>query len=632
MPLLQRPDEWRLKGIDDLEPAGWEVLRAASNILVAANPGAGKTELLAQRACYLLETGLCLSPRRILALSFKRDARSNLQDRVKRRSGDELARQFDSYTFDGFAKHLLDSFRLGLPEVWKPISDYRIVNPMSNRQRENSVHDLTPADGVSYRDIQSIRLSEFDNAFIQFSFTPEGLTQETPAAWAARQMWLRAYANHPTQLTFPMIQRLAELILSQNPKILRALQTAYSHVFLDEFQDTTWAQYTLLKTAFLGSQAIITAVGDYKQRIMLWAGALEDAFAQYRRDFTAQQKELLLNYRSTATLVWLQKQLIRLIEPRYTPPDIPAPPDLAEACNILTFTSHDEEAETIAGIINTAITEEGLSPRDICVLTRMKTEEYVTPLLEALIERHHIQGRVETALQDILSEPLTGLILATLELTILKPRGDTWGNTVALLRNLRGLEDDDAKLQYLEESLERFISQLGRKFTGGLVNEKEQLLNVCQEIVEFYGVEEFKWEYPQYLQGSYFTDMLKACIEAIWTSFETTHEWGAAIRHFRGDDSVPMMTVHKSKGLEFDTIIFLGLEDGALFSFNNQSTEEKCGFFVALSRAKRRVIFTFAQQRTTSGPYGGPYQTQTRRNIRVLYDALRNAGVPEIAH
>lgn len=76
--MLIDPDDWRPIGVNDLEPAAWAALRCSSNAAVVAGPGAGKTEFLAQRACYLLQTGLCPAPRRILAISFKTDAAKNL--------------------------------------------------------------------------------------------------------------------------------------------------------------------------------------------------------------------------------------------------------------------------------------------------------------------------------------------------------------------------------------------------------------------------------------------------------------------------------------------------------------------------------------------------------------------------
>src|SRR5579862_1076125 len=112
MPRLIAADAWVPRGIAALEENALEVVRSTASYAVVAGPGAGKTELLAQRASFLLETGACPSPRRILAISFKRDAAKNLRDRVQRRSGPERARRFESYTFDAWAKSLLDRFRL----------------------------------------------------------------------------------------------------------------------------------------------------------------------------------------------------------------------------------------------------------------------------------------------------------------------------------------------------------------------------------------------------------------------------------------------------------------------------------------------------------------------------------------
>ena len=99
-----------------LESNALDVVKSLSNSLVMAGPGAGKTEMLAQRASYLLETNTCKYPRKILAISFKRDASFNLRERVEKRCGEDLAKRFDSFTFDSFAKQILDRFKKALPE------------------------------------------------------------------------------------------------------------------------------------------------------------------------------------------------------------------------------------------------------------------------------------------------------------------------------------------------------------------------------------------------------------------------------------------------------------------------------------------------------------------------------------
>lgn len=109
-----------------LEPTAHTVATSEASACVVAGPGAGKTELLAQRACYLLQTGTCPNPKRILAISFKRDAARTLRERVERRAG-EFSVRFESYTFDAFAKSLLDRFLVCLPTQWRPPADYKIA-------------------------------------------------------------------------------------------------------------------------------------------------------------------------------------------------------------------------------------------------------------------------------------------------------------------------------------------------------------------------------------------------------------------------------------------------------------------------------------------------------------------------
>src|SRR5687767_5968736 len=120
------PDDWTPVDVAALEDNAFEVVRSSDNRSVIAGPGAGKTELLAQRAAYLLQTGASQHPRRILAISFKRDAASNLATRVRQRCHPEVGQRFDSMTFDAFAKSLVDRFGQALPDAWRPTPNYRI--------------------------------------------------------------------------------------------------------------------------------------------------------------------------------------------------------------------------------------------------------------------------------------------------------------------------------------------------------------------------------------------------------------------------------------------------------------------------------------------------------------------------
>ncbi|RLZ13316.1 UvrD-helicase domain-containing protein, partial [Proteus mirabilis] len=137
-------------------------------------------------------------------------------------------------------------------------------------------------------------------------------------------------------------------MLRSNPLILSALRATYSHVFLDEFQDTTSIQYDLLKTSFKNTEVILTAVGDDKQRIMGWAGALQNAFETFQKDFLSNEFTLHMNYRSAPNLVRMQRILSQSITDHHFEP-VPSEKWKTEEgmCKIWTFENNSVEAEYI---------------------------------------------------------------------------------------------------------------------------------------------------------------------------------------------------------------------------------------------------------------------------------------------
>ena len=129
----------------------------------------------------------------------------------------------------------------------------------------------------------------------------------------------------------------------------------------------------------------------------------------------------------------------------------------------------------------------------------------------------------------------------------------------------------------------------------------------------------------QYRQGTYFADILQQLATEIEGRLSRAMSWPAAIDDLEGVNAIPIMTVHKSKGLEYHTVVFVGLEDSSFWNFQQSPDEEKCGFFVAFSRAIKRVVFTFSEVRPRNT--GGVPEKQSRRAIGTLYSLLADAGV-----
>jgi len=626
MPRTLRREEWTPVEVPELEPAVEDAVRATSNTVVVAGPGAGKTELLAQRACFLLQTDLCRAPRRILAISFKRDAARNLSDRVAKRCDPELARRFDSLTFDAFAKGLLDRFGRALPPHWRPSDDYKVDFEIREKKSADQLRSIPRRRDLTQAEIEGIKpIAFYRNHFVgKLPIDAVPTTVEERASLALWELYLRRHK--PSTLNFEMIDRLAELLLRANPKIVAALHATYSFVFLDEFQDTTAIQYDLIKTAFLGSPAILTAVGDNKQRIMGWANALAGIFTTFQADFGAVIIRPVRNYRSAPKLVWIQQFVARALDKDH---QIATSVDDGKngegECRLFEYPDHLVESEHLAGLIEGWIKTDGVAPREICVLVRLLPQKYSTELTEALARRS-IKARVESELIDLIAEPITTTVLHFFKLATARQAPESWAALMDLLQEIEA-DDSEEGARNCERRLAGFIRGLRHKLKATDANE-EAVFGLVTEVISFIDEAAYIALHPQYGQGSFFRDNVKLIAKYL-TVTRANVEWRRAIEDFEGKGSVPIMTMHKSKGLEYHTIVFVGLEDSALFGFKENEYDEACGFFVALSRAKKRAVFTFSQRRPRK--VGMPAEAQTRSEIKKLYSILDRAGVkPEL--
>ena len=371
------PSLWKPHDIE-LEPeADAAVHDLDHSTVIVAGPGSGKTELLAQKACFLLETRTCPPPYRILAICFKRDAARNLKNRVVLRSGQELASRFDSLTFDAFSKRLLDRFYGAIPAFFRPAQNYRIDFSIQNRGKMRQLLDgLPPSEGLTSEEVQQIGEHNFEIRYMCGEKLPcAGIQGNDIEHRAARALWRNLLHGQTTSLvTFPMISRMVGLLLQTNPYLVAALQQTYPFVFLDEFQDTTELQYDLTRTCFLETDANLIAVGDPKQRIMAWAGALDGIFATFQKDFQAVERRLYSNFRSVPRLVEAQHAIVKALEDSEVTPSVSkAISDTEGECLVLRFSDHEREAQYLATLISCWITYSDLRPRDICIITRQKS-------------------------------------------------------------------------------------------------------------------------------------------------------------------------------------------------------------------------------------------------------------------
>ena len=529
-----RREDWRPADSLTLEPNALTAAKEQVRCLaLTAGPGAGKTEMLAQRADFLLRTGLCRYPKRILAISFKVDASRNLKERVKRRCGASLSSRFDSYTFHAFAKRIIDRFRpvltgLDVLDVDYTIGDQRIP------RRQIGFGDLVP---------------------------------------------------------------LANQILENSAMARNVIRQTYSDVFLDEFQDCTNLQYSLIKLAFLGTAARLTAVGDTKQKIMSWAGALEGIFISFAQDFNATPLNLYRNFRSQPKLLRMQNEIIKVLDPGSVMPDelIEGDGGIVEVHN---FNNSQQEAESLADQIGHWVEVEGLPYSEIAVLVSKQAELYAE-LLMAELELRGVPFRNEQLLQDLSVEPATRLIVDYLLVLF----GDREPKAyVRLIAQLTDSAIDEHEQSKLRSDWLRFL-KAGREKAPELLNSNfDSKWQYVASFLKEFGKERLVSLSADYESSNRLKEVIKSSMERLRELMDTEPNVVKALSLLTNDSAVRIMTIHKSKGLEFDSVVIMGVETQ---TFWGKADEERCAFFVGVSRAKKRLLLTFANTRPRPDGFGG---------------------------
>lgn len=626
-----QPENWRPQGIDELESNAWLALKQVGSTSVTAGPGAGKTEFLAQKAAYLLETGLCPPNKKILAISFKTDAAKNLADRVKERCPEVLSSRLVSMTFDAFTKNIVDRFYSAIQGDWKPTKQYEITylnktsvssfwGRLKRRVPENYLPSVDSAIGRMVN-------STFESNVVGSWRIPGGEFQapQSPedfiiTSWLLEQ--IKVVGNRKSNLSFTTLNRLAEYIIRTNDHVRRAIREAYPFVFLDEFQDTTHAQYDFLLSVFGSGKATVTAVGDYKQRIMGWAGARDDAFHRFESDFTAQQYSLLLNHRSSPELVRIQHVIAQAINPQVSEVQASNHNQLSDnSAWIYLSRNVNDEASYLAKWIANDMRRRSLKPRDYSILVRQVPEGYEEPLSFYLTEcglslRNESAKIGKTTLQDLLAEDLTTLFFSLLRLGLGQRNAQVWSQLSAEIQLLRNVSLDDEKaLRIVEGRLSDFIYELKKLLGQPFTSENSDM--VFLRVINFINLNDLRKTYARYSTGDLLEINLVALKEFFTKCVRTQNTWGGFLDEFEGVNHIPLMTIHKSKGLEFDTTIFMGIDDQAWWSYRPDDPEGVSTFFVALSRAKQRIIFSYCEERGS------------RNKIEHFYQLLYSAGLQE---
>jgi len=613
-------DEWSSTGVAALEPAATEALQAAGNVYVAAGPGSGKTEFLAQKAAYLLQTGACPSPKSILAISFKRDAAKNLARRVEARVPN-LNGRFVSLTFDAFTKGLVDRFGTALPPQWAITPGEYDLAFWTEREVGDIITELQAAAPTE-------RQADFYGLGGRFLIEQLGVFElpvdgfgSGPDDYPIQAWWYR-YVEALTRprVDFTMLNRLAELLVRRNSQIARALRATYPFVFVDEFQDTTGAQITFLESLFAGQTTRVTAVGDNKQRIMRFAGAVDDAMVRFEGVFDASHHNLLSNFRSSPGLVELQHHIATELDPGIDSAVSQAQAESGVAATIWSFAGDQDQAAAIAAWIRADIDRSDRTAADFSLLLKQKVSDSEPILAAALLSqgialRNDDAKYNKIALQDILKHEASVLLLATLRLAHERAgNGLLWSTTIEQLIPVSAPGEGDIATRRVSDRLSSATGNV-REWMALNPAGSTSGRSVLDRAIDELG----RAELESHFAGQFGALPLDEIVGGLAARMDAVSpgvlSWSELIAAVAAEDAVSLMTIHRSKGLEYHTVIVLGLDENQWWAYSRDVKEATSAFFVALSRAKQRLIVCRA---TT---YVG------RNNTRRFYELLDQAGV-----
>jgi DNA helicase-2/ATP-dependent DNA helicase PcrA len=588
------------KNLNPKQKEAVEIIKGPSIILAGA--GSGKTRVLIHKVLHLIENER-VHPNEIVMITFTNKAAREMKDRIKHASNKELVLGYVG-TFHSFCSSILrrSGVHIGIPHNFTIYDD--------DDQEQLLKHILKKRDEGKYTaSFFSNRISQAKNQLI----TPEHYLEEysfyKAAAVAEVYYQYQKELKNNAALDFDDIIMKTVQLFQKVPEMLDYYQDKYPYLLVDEFQDTNYAQYVL--TRFLSKKhQNITVVGDFSQSIYSWRGADIRNLQKFSQDYPqAKVVELEENYRSTQQIldfaysVILQNQshpILKLFTNNEKGEDI----IYYEAGN------EEEEATYVTNVINKLAQETSFD--DIAVLYRTNAQSRA---IEEVFLHHGIPYTLiggtrfyeRKEIKDVLSYLRLLLhpddTVATERIKKLgKRRWETFKNLYLELK-------DQAETLPTVEIMERIFTDVG------------YLETYDPEVPEDYArLENIKELKSVAVQNPHLVDFLEqvALVESEYFENE---------KKGKSKNGVKLMTLHQAKGLEFEYVFIVGLEEGILphsrsIDDEAQLEEERRLFYVGITQAKKKLFITHAKRRFIFG----------RRNLSVKSRFITDPDDAEITY
>jgi DNA helicase-2/ATP-dependent DNA helicase PcrA len=594
------------------------VLHTEGPLLVLAGAGAGKTKMVTCRILHLIKNGV--APHNILAITFTNKASKEMRDRVMNliHSDKELnipisfnEKPFVS-TFHSLGVHILreHSQKLGLK---------RMFSIFDKSDAKRAVKEAIVSSGLDpklYDAGKFLSMISREKGNMKTVSMLEGESTNDYTRTMLFEVWNK-YENTLKKehaLDFDDLLLKTAMLLRDYKEVREYYQNLWKYIHVDEYQDTNTVQYEITTMLSAGHRNLCV-VGDIDQNIYSWRGADIKNILNFERDYKEAKVVLLeQNYRSTQTILSAANQVIEKNEKRRKKVLFTENPN-GEKIKVVCAYDENDEARQIGEKIETLMNK-GSEPRDICILYRANFQSRV--LEESMLHRaipYQVLGTKffeRKEVKDVLSYMRLALnpeSLADLKRVINEPvRGIGKVTVLKILEGKRNelplstrnkVDDFFNLIGEIKEMLERdrpsavvsFIlraSGMEESFMKDGLEGEERLENV-KELVTL------ATKYDALPQGEGIEKMLE---EAALASDQDEIK--------EDKNAVKLMTIHASKGLEFDHVFISGLEQG-LFPHermgekNHDTEEERRLFYVALTRARKCLYLSCAGMRTIFG-------------------------------
>ena len=356
--------------------------------LIIAGAGSGKTRVLTSRIAYLIDMGV--PPERILALTFTKKAAGEMKDRIAAMVGERQARRLWMGTFHSVFIRFLREYAesIGFPSNFTIYDQTDSVNAVKAAVKQLELDDKT----YKPKEVQS-RISRAKNDLI--TPTPyengEGGYRESDRLHKKPEIY-RVYKLYCQNLKtsgvmdFDDILLYTNILFRNNKEALENIAGRFTHILVDEYQDTNLAQYLILRKLAAGHHNLCV-VGDDSQSIYAFRGAQIQNILNFQKDFPETRLfRLERNYRSTGNIVNAANSLIANNEGRI-PKNCVSMGSAGEKIRLVRSYTEQEEAFQIASEINTRMRTDGASYEDFAILYRTNAQSRA---LEEQLRRRNI--------------------------------------------------------------------------------------------------------------------------------------------------------------------------------------------------------------------------------------------------